>query len=90
MFPSEGPAASAFQIAFKPAGGYLFPKGRVEDQFPWQVFPGVGRVASIMLVEAMSQIMGEPRVSLSWICNAAEEIDHITARLREMLEGYIA
>jgi hypothetical protein len=71
------PSGSAFQVTLKPPSGRLFPKCRVEDQFPWQVFPSVRRVAAVMLVEAMSQIMREARVCLSGIRDAAEEIDVI-------------
>ena len=66
---------SAFQITFKFARCQLLPKRRIKYQFPRQVFSSVKRVAAIMLVEAMPQIMCEARINLRGIRNAAEEID---------------
>jgi hypothetical protein len=74
-FVRECTAGSAFQVTFKFARCYFLLKRSVEDQFPGHEFPGVGAVGAIMLGEAMPQITGEPRVSLSGIRDASEEID---------------
>lgn len=74
MFVSKCAAGSAFQVTLKFARSHLLLKRGVEDQFPRHEFPGVGAVAAIVLVEAMSQFMRQARINLCGIRNAAEQI----------------
>ena len=51
---SECPAGSAFQVTFKFVRCHFLLKRSIEDQFPRQIFPGVSRMAAIMLIHAVA------------------------------------
>ena len=75
MLASKRPSRPAFQITLKFAPRPFAPKRRIKHQFPRHEFPGVSRVAAVMLIHSMTYVVCESSVNFSRMGNTPQQIN---------------